>query len=179
MCFALLESYPTGVVVVNQSGVIVAANAEAARFLKGVHLDVTGTSFLDFLSAESWQGFERTAKTLVDAEQGRARFPVRGAYGVIHVFEAVSKYPTTSDENDAVLILRDTTDYDMTLAANAEDRLRILSRAVEQSQTVVLITDAEGTIEYTNEAFTTISGYSAEEARGKNPRILKSGHTTE
>ncbi len=179
VCFALLESYPTGVVVVNQSGVIVAANAKAARFLKGVHLDVTGTSFLDFLSAESWQGFERTAKTLVDAGQGQARLPVKGANGVIHVFEAVSKYPTTSDENDTVLILRDTTDYDMTLAANAEDRLRILSRAVEQSQTVVLITDAEGTIEYTNEAFTAISGYSAEEARGKNPRILKSGHTTE
>ncbi len=179
VCSALLESHPTGVVVVDESGVIVAANAKAARFLGGRYLDVTGKSILDFLSAESRQGFSRTAKTLVDAGKGRARLPVKGANGITRVFELVSKPPTTSDAKSTVLILRETTDYDVTLAANAEDRLRILSRAVEQSHTVVMITDAEGTIEYTNEAFTAVSGYSAEEARGKNPRILKSGHTTE
>ncbi|OQB38423.1 MAG: Sensory/regulatory protein RpfC [Candidatus Latescibacteria bacterium ADurb.Bin168] len=176
---ALLESCPTGIAVVDQSGAILAANAKAVRFFEGAHLDLTGKSFLDFLSAESQQRFERTAKTLADAGHGRARLPVKGANGIIHVFDVISRLPTTSGAKGAVLILRDTTDHDVTLAANSEDRLRILSRAVEQSQTVVVITDAEGTIEYTNEAFTAISGYSAEEARGRNPRILKSGHTTE
>jgi len=54
-----------------------------------------------------------------------------------------------------------------------------LSRAIEQSTESIIITDRSGTIEYVNAAFTRISGFSAEEAIGKNPRILKSSHYDE
>src|SRR5579863_8959698 len=54
-----------------------------------------------------------------------------------------------------------------------------LKKAVEQSQVTVVITDRAGRIQYVNPAFTTTSGYSAEEVLGKNPRILKSGETSE
>ncbi|MFZ2430366.1 MAG: PAS domain S-box protein [Lutibacter sp.] len=47
--------------------------------------------------------------------------------------------------------------------------------AIEQSANTVLITDTDGNIEYTNPKFTEISGYTASEALGKNPRILNSG----
>jgi PAS domain S-box-containing protein len=50
-----------------------------------------------------------------------------------------------------------------------------LSRAVEQSPSTVVITDKDGTIEYVNPKFSLLTGYSPEEARGQNPRILKSG----
>ena len=53
--------------------------------------------------------------------------------------------------------------------------LRKLSRAVEQSPVSIIITGTDGTIEYVNPKFETTTGYSAEEAIGKNPRILKSG----
>jgi two-component system sensor histidine kinase/response regulator len=43
------------------------------------------------------------------------------------------------------------------------------------SQVIVLVTDAEGTILYVNPSFTETFGYSEEEVRGKNPKILKSG----
>jgi len=52
-----------------------------------------------------------------------------------------------------------------------------LSLAVEQSPESIIITDLESRIEYVNEAFVRISGYSREEALGANPRILKSGKT--
>ena len=39
----------------------------------------------------------------------------------------------------------------------------------------VMVTDADGLIVWVNEAFTTMSGYSLEEARGHTPRLLKSG----
>ena len=55
-----------------------------------------------------------------------------------------------------------------------EDRSR-LAMAVEQSAEAIVVTDLEGTILYVNPAFETISGYSVEEAVGKNPRILHSG----
>ena len=57
----------------------------------------------------------------------------------------------------------------------AEEKLRKLSHAVEQSPVSVVITDTTGTIEYVNPRFTEVSGYSFEEAVGRNPRILKSG----
>ena len=50
-----------------------------------------------------------------------------------------------------------------------------LAAAVEQSADAILITDAFGTIQYANPAFTLMTGYSREEAVGQNPRVLKSG----
>ncbi len=58
-----------------------------------------------------------------------------------------------------------------------EDALRKLSRAVEQSPVSIMITDTEGSIEYVNPEFTRMTGYSEEEVRGRNPRLLQSGET--
>ena len=58
-----------------------------------------------------------------------------------------------------------------------EKRLIQLSRAVEQNPASIVITDPDGNIEYVNDKFTEITGYSYEEAIGQNPRILKSGET--
>jgi PAS domain S-box-containing protein len=54
--------------------------------------------------------------------------------------------------------------------------LRKLSEAIEQSPVTVMITDKQGTIEYVNPSFSEVTGYSAKEALGQNPRILKSGN---
>ncbi|GAX61148.1 PAS/PAC sensor hybrid histidine kinase [Candidatus Scalindua japonica] len=54
-----------------------------------------------------------------------------------------------------------------------------LSHTIEQSPSVVLITDTEGNIEYVNPRFTKITGYTFEDAIGQNPRILKSGKNTD
>jgi two-component system, cell cycle sensor histidine kinase and response regulator CckA len=58
---------------------------------------------------------------------------------------------------------------------SAEELLRKLSQAVEQSADSVLITNHEGIIEYVNPAFEALNGYSWKEIAGKTPRILKSG----
>jgi PAS domain S-box-containing protein len=59
---------------------------------------------------------------------------------------------------------------------NALD-LRKLSMAVQQSQSSIVITNLEGTLEYVNPCFTRQTGYSAEEVLGENPRFLQSGET--
>ena len=55
--------------------------------------------------------------------------------------------------------------------------IRKLSRAVEQSPNAVFITNTDGTIEYVNSSFSNLTGFSADEAIGQNPRILKSDKT--
>jgi PAS domain S-box-containing protein len=56
------------------------------------------------------------------------------------------------------------------------EKITKLSVAVEQSSALVLITDANGVIEYVNPKFTDLTGYSFDEVIGKTPRILNSGH---
>ena len=57
----------------------------------------------------------------------------------------------------------------------ADELVRKLSRAVEQSADAVMITGRNGIIEYVNPAFEALTGHTRDEARGKTPRILKSG----
>jgi PAS domain S-box-containing protein len=68
----------------------------------------------------------------------------------------------------------------ITHRVEAENQLKLLSRAIEQSPVSVVITDKNGTIEYVNPKFSALTGYTFEEAKGKNPRVLHSGkHTVE
>jgi diguanylate cyclase (GGDEF)-like protein/PAS domain S-box-containing protein len=66
---------------------------------------------------------------------------------------------------------------DITERKAAENQLRKLSMAVEQSSDSVIITNLDGQIEYVNETFVQNTGYSRAEAIGANPRVLQSGRT--
>lgn len=66
---------------------------------------------------------------------------------------------------------------DISERKSKEARLRMLSTAVEQSFASVVITNADAEIEYVNPRFTEVTGYSAAEVMGKNPRVLQSGYT--
>ncbi len=68
---------------------------------------------------------------------------------------------------------------DVTAQKDAENKIALLSAAVEQSPLSIVITDKKGKILFANPKFTDISGYSSEECVGQNPRILKSGYTTD
>ena len=58
--------------------------------------------------------------------------------------------------------------------AKGEQELHKLSTAIEQTVDPVYITNKHGVIEYVNPAFEKLTGYSKNEAIGKNPKILKS-----
>ncbi len=54
---------------------------------------------------------------------------------------------------------------------------RKLLKAIEQSTATIVISDTAGIIEYVNPQFSILTGYSASEAIGLNPRVLKSEKT--
>lgn len=54
--------------------------------------------------------------------------------------------------------------------------IRQLSQAVEQSGSTIVMTDLKGNIVYVNRAFEECTGYTSEEAIGKNPRIFKTDY---
>ncbi len=65
--------------------------------------------------------------------------------------------------------------HDVTEARLAEDRVRKLSRAVEQTADLVLIANRDGIIEYVNTAFETLTGYRRGEVVGQSVTTVKSG----
>ncbi len=68
---------------------------------------------------------------------------------------------------------------DITEQEKREEQLYLLHTLFMQTDAEIVITDFNGSIEYVNPAFERITGYSAKEAKGQNPRILKSGKQDE
>ena len=66
---------------------------------------------------------------------------------------------------------------DITESKKAQQEILKLSRGIEQSPAMVVITDFKGIIEYVNPKVEVVTGYSKEELIGKNTRIFRSGKT--
>jgi hypothetical protein len=91
--------------------------------------------------------------------------------------KAANRLHRLEKEKLAALVAERTQELERELAERrrAEEELRTLLTAVEQSANMIEITDPNGNIEYVNPAFEKGTGYSSAEAIGRNPRILKSG----
>ena len=81
------------------------------------------------------------------------------------------------DENNQLVLGAEGIAHDITASKKARLSLEKLSLAIKHSPNAVVITDREGNIEYVNPKFTTITGYSENEAIGKWPDIISSGNT--
>ncbi|WP_181690902.1 PAS domain-containing protein [Natronomonas sp. LN261] len=64
---------------------------------------------------------------------------------------------------------------DVTTEKRFEQDLTLFKKQAEGSEEAIFITDPDGTIQYVNPAFEQMTGYTATEANGRNPSILKSG----
>ena len=114
-----------------------------------------------------------------------AVLPLRRGGAVTAALVAYAVVPSFIDDEEIALLDSLARDISFALdvldgrerARKGEQELRRLSRAVEQTPASIVVTDLEGRIEYVNPGFTKVAGYTAEEAREQNPRILKSGRT--
>ncbi|MDZ4183772.1 MAG: PAS domain S-box protein [Desulfuromonadales bacterium] len=110
------------------------------------------------------------ASTLIpEGLQAEGWYPALNGRNRYIVFDAV---PIRNSAGQIIAAIE--TVQDITGRKEAEESLRTLSQAIEQSPVAVVITNRAGNIEYVNPHFSKMTGYSSSEALGKNPRILKS-----
>jgi len=105
------------------------------------------------------------------------------SYGLIYHLEVphgnvwfeltVNLIENTDTEDKRFIVLA----KDITKKKIENDQLSQLKHAVEQSTSSIVITNLEGNLEYVNQQFLKITGYTYEEVIGNNPRILNSGYT--
>lgn len=68
---------------------------------------------------------------------------------------------------------------DIRKTKSQELELRKFRQALEESPALIIMTNLSGDITYVNPAFEKVTGYSLDEVKGKNPRVLKSGQTSQ
>lgn len=96
---------------------------------------------------------------------------VCNSQGDSQIFE-VRKLPIFDENNNRKALIA--IGRDITELQQADEQIKTLLQAIEQSPVSVVMTDTQGNIEYVNAEFEQVSGYSIQEVLGKNPRILKS-----
>lgn len=168
---AITQAIPDLLLVLDEDGRYLEVIANDAALLHGTDKALLGKSIDDVLPAPQARRFhELIQSTLASDIPGVLEYSVQTATG-LKVFEVrAQRLALAQPYKPAVLCLsRDISDR-----ANAEQELRIASIAFE-SQQGMIITSADNRILRVNQAFSDISGYSAEEAIGQDTRLLASG----
>ena len=173
----LANLLPQVVFETDLNGIITFANDSAFQIFGYSHEDLSNNlSAIQMLAPSERQiGIENISKVL------------RGEGSTSHEYTALRKdgstFPvmifTSPIVNEGKTIGLRGVIIDITQRKEAEEKLIRLSRAVEQSPASVIITDLNGNIEYVNPKFVSLTGFTLEEVKGKNPRFLKSGFTAE
>jgi PAS domain S-box-containing protein len=153
------------------NGDIVDANEAAARFY-GQPPEELKKMNISQINTLSFESLKKAIESVKGSTEKPFNFKHRIAGGEIRDVEVYSSRITSPYGKDYLHSIV----HDITEKNRVERQLTLLSRSVEQSPVSIIITDTKGVIEYVNPGFTRISGYTFEEAVGKNPKILKSGH---
>ena len=134
-------------------------------------LVVGGTSFVAWLSAA--RGVRRWRAQLLDSFHRRAEAEenLRKAHAELEV-RVKERTAELANANEAL-------QAENTERKSTEEQLRVQTTALDAAANAVMITDHNGTIQSVNPAFTALTGYTAQEAVGQNPRVLKSGNHDE
>lgn len=121
---------------------------------------------------------ERTVSTLSAAIRGEGDFDtffrILTPSGQTRIIKA-NAYVERNDQGSAIRIIG--FNSDVTALRKTEESLNIRNRAIEAAPYGVIITSVkdDNAIIYVNPAFSAITGFTAEEALGKNCRFLSSG----
>ena len=178
-----LESMRDGLLVYGVDGSPQLLNPAAERIL-GVGLVEVGACDAP---VQSWSMLRADGTAMPEAErpsvlalttgqpQRDVFMGVRRPDGVVRWLRANAQPLVASGELEPHGVL--STFEDITERREAEQRIRRLTRVVEQMPAAALITDAAGRIEWANAGFTRMTGYTLDEVLGATPSAIKSGRT--
>ena len=172
---AVLDSIAEGVIVCDADGNIESMNPVAEQIFACVEGNVISKNLIEFLSDTDQarvRCFIEETRDTVNEELPRFAEEVQGRRvdGSQFPMELLVSSTRLSSRGVLTCIVRDITAH-----KQKEEELQLTATAFE-THTAILITSVDGTILRVNPAFTQITGYTAEEAVGSNPKMLQSGH---
>jgi len=174
---AVLDFTADGIMTIDSQGVIERANPAACKMFAYTEDELLGQSFTVLVPEEERAEYYQILKHSQD---------VKGNINFIRELNGLKKtgalLPIELRINDMQLgeqSLFLATIRDITERTELEYQQARLLEAMNQAQDAVLITDANGVIEYVNPAYQILSGFSESELLGATPKIVNSGKMLE
>ncbi|MES0328049.1 MAG: PAS domain S-box protein [Gammaproteobacteria bacterium] len=174
----ILENVKLAAVSLDTDGNIIFCNNHLLHLSGWEKNDVLGKNwFTTFISEENRTTCKKIIATAITSSTGaiidEGEIITRQDESRLIAWNATLSYDIDGNVSGITLLGTDITEQ-----RKNEEQLRKLSQVVEQSPSVVMITNSHGNIEYINPKFTQLTGYTLEDIAGKNPSILKSGETS-
>ena len=166
----LFEAADEAVLLV-QDNRLIEANASALALFGCSRQEILGQNPLDILVGD--HSLPLALDQALSGQKQRFEGLCRRPDGI--TFPARVSLASVGPDQDSGNTILQLSIHDMTETRQLELKLRTMSQIVEQSPASVVVTNTAGEIEYVNPKFTKATGYTAEEAIGQNPRLLKSG----
>ena len=172
----LIDNLPDAIYIKDKEARKIVANAADLKIMNcSTESMVLGKTDLEIFDDENGQlGY---AEDISVIKTGKAIHKKENFYhdtnGDLH-WRIISKIPLTDNQGNIQGLIgfgRDTTEQ-----KKAEKRIRTLSKAIEQGPSSIIITNAEGVIEFVNDRFTDLTQYSIKDVIGTKPRIFNPGH---
>ncbi len=142
-------------------------------FLQGrrlrVQLLLLGGSLIAFLGLSAWSRTTAPLHTIApEVQSAIAYFNIVAVFGLLGLFGFSFRHAAEAAE----------TRLAETERRLSEERLFLLKAAVAAAQDAIVITDAEGRVEYVNPAFTAMTGYTSAEVEGQSlGRLASESHS--
>ncbi|WP_419783809.1 PAS domain S-box protein [Maridesulfovibrio sp.] len=167
----IAKASPVGIMITDTHGEIQYVNKRMVKICESTREELMSESWTKKIHPEDQTELENNWYKTVPALSNKAEFRIIRKNGQPRwVLGQLVELEDNHTMTGYVITITDITNV-----KEAQQEHRRLSTAIHQAAEAIIITDTSGIIEYVNPAFERITGYSAAEAIGMNPSILKSG----
>jgi len=168
---SIFNNTSVAILLAHPNGKVLSANGFACQLFQMTEEELCKSGYVELIDETDARFQLFKEQRLINGKaKGELTFLKKGGIKFqVELFYALFK--NRNGEDRVSMLIRDLTEQ-----KSAEKKLQLLSMAVEQSPTSIVITDSEGLIEFINAKFSFDMGYSLDELIGKKPRIFKIGH---
>jgi len=168
----LYDFAPSGYFTLSKEGEIIDLNIAASKMLGKGRAGLIKSRLGFFISDDTKQNFNIFLKNIFAYNEKETCLVTLLTNGDLPVFAHLTGISTKNKEQCLVNVA------DITKLIEAENLISDLSLIATQTDNLVIITDAKGAIEYVNNAFEKLTGYTLEEVAGKKPGSFLQGPET-
>ncbi len=133
-----------------------------------------GKSTLDTILPEDYEKAIQTAQTCLQKPGRPVAVILRKIAPLRNIFWVFWEFTALTNESGEVNEIQ-CTGVDITELMHAREQLLLQQAALLATANAIAITNSDGIIEWVNPAFTSLTGYTLEDARGKKTNLLRSG----
>ncbi|MBI5431021.1 MAG: EAL domain-containing protein [Nitrosomonadales bacterium] len=168
-----VEQSPNSIIITDADGIIEYVNPHFCKVTEYAAEEVIGKSMRVHQSGQTpREVYEALWNTIKSGRVWRGELLNRSKHGRLY-WEELCISPILDDRGGITHFLSE--QIDITARKLAEEQIHLFEKVFANANEAILISDANNNILAVNPAFTEVTGYTPEEAIGKNPRIFASG----